>query len=281
MNLTPTDEALAKLCRFRLSRVVHALNPGNNLGDHAGGSLIFQDHRPYFPGDDLRRIDWRAYGRTDTLLLKTYQEEVAPYVEILVDVSVSLAVTPAKQAAVQRWAWFLATVALNDGYTVSLCRLGQDAQPLRPAELAATAWQFAPAASPVPALQRAWRGRYRSVRVILSDFLFDPAAVEQLLAHAARDAMTLFGLQLLDPEEIEPTTRGAYRLLDDDQQTREELVIGDRELQQYRQRFAAHQANLRTGFRRRGGALAVVNAAADTKTQVMSELVPAGILSLS
>ena len=51
---------------------------GRQLGALAGSSLEFKDHRDYQPGDDLRRIDWNAFGRSDKLTLKLFREEINP-----------------------------------------------------------------------------------------------------------------------------------------------------------------------------------------------------------
>ena len=40
-----------------------------------GNSVEFSDFREYIPGDDIRRIDWNAYGRTDKLYIKQFMEE--------------------------------------------------------------------------------------------------------------------------------------------------------------------------------------------------------------
>src|SRR5438046_1394663 len=64
---------------------------GVHLSNRAGSSLEFRDHREYQPGDDLRRIDWSAYGRTDKLIVKLYREEVSPHVDVVIDGSRSMA----------------------------------------------------------------------------------------------------------------------------------------------------------------------------------------------
>lgn len=280
MNLSAADEALARNCRFTPRLFVHTLHAGNDLGDKAGGSLVFQDHRPYFAGDDVRNIDWRAYARTDQLLLKTYQEEISPYLELLVDTSASLAVTDTKRDALIRWTWFLATVALHGGYTVTVLRLGHDRAPLQLAELNQSPWKFPASRSPTDALRRTWKGRYKSIRILLSDFLFDLDDAEAVLAATARDALALFGVQVLDHDELNPPWRGPFRLEDDDRGTTEPLHISDREAAQYLDRLGAHQQTLSRSLRRRGGAFTTVDAGAPTKESVMKALMPAGILTL-
>ncbi len=55
--------------------VVDGFLHGPHRSSRTGLSLDFAEHRPYQPGDDLRRIDWRVYGRTDRFYLKTYEAE--------------------------------------------------------------------------------------------------------------------------------------------------------------------------------------------------------------
>ena len=64
---------------------------GGHLGNRSGSSLEFMDHRQYIPGDDLRRIDWSAYARSDKLSIKLFRDEVSPHVDIIIDCSRSMA----------------------------------------------------------------------------------------------------------------------------------------------------------------------------------------------
>ncbi len=72
---------------------------GERLGSGTGSSLEFQDYRPYAPGDDLRHVDWAAYARSELLTVRLYREEVAPRVDLVIDVSRSMAVTEQKLRA--------------------------------------------------------------------------------------------------------------------------------------------------------------------------------------
>lgn len=66
----------------RLSRLRMAMGhrasmnlTGNRKSTQKGSSTEFSDFREYMPGDDIRRIDWNAYGRLDRLYVKEYMEE--------------------------------------------------------------------------------------------------------------------------------------------------------------------------------------------------------------
>lgn len=63
---------------------------GNRKSTQKGSSAEFSDFREYIPGDDLRRIDWNAYGRLDRLYVKEFMEERESVVSILIDTSQSM-----------------------------------------------------------------------------------------------------------------------------------------------------------------------------------------------
>lgn len=74
-----------------LSRmIVDGFVSGAHRSRQTGLSLDFAQHRVYQPGDDLRRIDWRLYGRTDKFFLKTYEAETNADVLVALDVSASM-----------------------------------------------------------------------------------------------------------------------------------------------------------------------------------------------
>lgn len=63
---------------------------GNRKSVQKGSSTEFSDFREYMPGDDIRRIDWNAYGRLDRLYVKEYMEEKEAVVSVLIDTSASM-----------------------------------------------------------------------------------------------------------------------------------------------------------------------------------------------
>src|SRR5262249_39364348 len=63
---------------------------GEHLARRRGGSSEFQEHRPYAPGDDMRRIDWAAYARTGEPVLKLFRAEEDVVARLVCDASASL-----------------------------------------------------------------------------------------------------------------------------------------------------------------------------------------------
>src|SRR2546426_11356642 len=64
--------------------------PGRRRSPLAGSSMEFADFRRYAPGDDFRRIDWRAFARLERLFLRVFEAEENITVTILIDCSASM-----------------------------------------------------------------------------------------------------------------------------------------------------------------------------------------------
>lgn len=70
--------------------VVDGFMAGLHRSARKGMSIDFAEHRQYQPGDDLRRIDWRAYARTDRLYVKEYEADTNAGLIVALDVSGSM-----------------------------------------------------------------------------------------------------------------------------------------------------------------------------------------------
>ena len=88
--LDPT--VLARIDNIQLLAriVVDGFLHGLHRSPHLGLSLDFAEHRAYMPGDDIRRIDWRLFARTDRFFVKQYEAETSATFTVLLDVSKSM-----------------------------------------------------------------------------------------------------------------------------------------------------------------------------------------------
>lgn len=84
--LLATISDLALLARTVVDGFMH----GQHRSMRKGSSLDFAEHRSYQPGDDLRRIDWRVYGRTDRFYIKEYDADTNASVIFALDASGSM-----------------------------------------------------------------------------------------------------------------------------------------------------------------------------------------------
>jgi uncharacterized protein (DUF58 family) len=75
---------------FRARHVVEGTISGQHKSPFHGHNVEFAQYREYTPGDDLRRLDWRALGRTDRFYIKQYEEESNLHATIVMDASASM-----------------------------------------------------------------------------------------------------------------------------------------------------------------------------------------------
>jgi uncharacterized protein (DUF58 family) len=71
--------------------VVEGFLIGLHRSPHRGFSVEFAEHRPYYPGDDIRFLDWRMYARSDRWYLKQFEEETNLRAYLVLDSSRSMA----------------------------------------------------------------------------------------------------------------------------------------------------------------------------------------------
>ena len=83
---------LAKIgdLELRARYAVEGLLSGMHRSPYSGYSVEFAQHREYVPGDDLRHLDWRVYGKTDRFYIKQFEEETNLQAHLLVDCSASM-----------------------------------------------------------------------------------------------------------------------------------------------------------------------------------------------
>jgi uncharacterized protein (DUF58 family) len=88
-------QALAKIHRLELIArgVVEGFVSGRHKSPYKGFSVEFAEHRQYVPGDDIRDLDWRVFGKSDRYYIKQYIEETNLRATILLDASGSMKYT--------------------------------------------------------------------------------------------------------------------------------------------------------------------------------------------
>lgn len=210
---------------------------GEKTARRRGSSTEFADHRNYVPGDDLRRMDWFAFARTGTPVLKQYHADEDACARVLLDHSASMGFgTPTKLDAAKRLAGALAYLWLTSGQRFQL--VGERSLPrpegaggveensllAYPARRGprAVAVSFSEIEALMPsggtALASWIRSLARSARrpgllIVISDF-FDPGELLLALDLARSRGHELGLVQVLAPEDLNPTLAGDLQLQD-------------------------------------------------------------------
>jgi uncharacterized protein (DUF58 family) len=268
----------AAVFRLAMPRTPIGGRVGERLGSGTGSSLEFQDYRPYAAGDDLRHVDWAAYARSELLAVRLYREEVAPRIDLVLDISRSMAVTELKLRAYSELSGLLACAC---GSTVADSRIitTSAVQP-QPLHVPEDIERFLACDATLSALEEARLPfRRRSLRVVVSDFLF-PHDADALVSRLARDSAWLAIIQLTLREEAEPVVEGGRRLVDVEGRGEVDMVIDAAAIHDYRARFGRLRLGLSRAARRVGARFAHVVAGTPIR-EVARGLASAGVLEPS
>jgi hypothetical protein len=148
-----------------------------HLASAAGSSLEFREHREYRPGDDLRHLDWHASARSDRLLVKVFEQELHPHLELILDGSRSMDLPESEKGrAALGLTAMLAAAAENSGFSYRLFLLQERCSMLASGSQAPTEWPFSGFTGHLSAGEVLLRDtppwRPRSVRVLVSDLFW-------------------------------------------------------------------------------------------------------------
>lgn len=221
---------LARLASIPLNarRPMQGNVSGRHTSPHRGASVEFAEYRKYVPGDDLRRLDWRAHGRTDRYYIKEFQADTNLRCCIVLDTSGSMGfgsngITKLEYA--KRIAGAISYLSVQQGDAVGLScvaeRMVTDIPPRRnPAHLTVL-FDLLERAKPegetqlVPLLhQLAETIRQRALIVVISDFFADPAQLRECFQHLRFRKNDVAAFQLLDPLELSFTFQRPMRFID-------------------------------------------------------------------
>ena len=201
---------------------------GRHPSPHRGSSVEFAEYRKYVPGDDLRRLDWRAFGRSDRYFIKEFEADTNLRCCLVVDTSGSMnygsgALTKIEYA--RRIAGVLGTLALQQGDAIGLACVAagvvrnipprrnpahlmavfdalEQAKPKGETHLATVLHEFAETI------------RQRALVVILSDLFIEPETLRGCFEHLRFRKHDVAVFHLLDPREINFDFRRPTRFLD-------------------------------------------------------------------
>ena len=202
---------------------------GRHSSPHRGSSVEFAEYRKYVPGDDLRRLDWRAFGRTDRYYVKEFEADTNLRCCVVVDTSGSMAYASKGQTSKIQYARQIAAsmayLAAQQGDAVGLTcvaeKIVQNIPPRRsPAHLKVildTLENAKPSGgTQLPAIlnELAETVRQRALVIIISDFFVDPAVLKGCFEHLRFRKHDVALFHLLDPLEIEFAFQRPVRFTD-------------------------------------------------------------------
>jgi len=218
-SLTPQTLAKLRGLQLRARHVVEGTVAGLHRSPWHGFSIEFAEHREYSPGDDLKHVDWKVFGRTDKFYLKQYEDETNLLAYLVLDASESMAYRgPQSPLSKLEYAQIAAAatshLVLGQQDAVALATFDTRVRSiLRPSSspaqweqvltaLNVTAGEKKTSAGPV-FHELAERFTKRGVVIVLSDFFDDVRSMVAGLKHFVYRRHDVALLHVLDPAELE------------------------------------------------------------------------------
>ncbi len=220
--LDPKTLARVSSLDLRARLVVEGLMTGMHRSPYQGISVEFAQHRPYVPGDDIRHVDWKVFGRSDKIYLKQYLEETNLHLICIVDASESMGYGSVGDAS-KPWTKYdhataiaasLSYMAIQQQDSVGLAVFDQDLKRYHKPSNTPGQWRIITSElTQIPRLKKTNTGRildqlaekltHRSLIVLLSDFFDDIGNIKKGLRHLRYKKHEIMAFQILDPMEIE------------------------------------------------------------------------------
>ena len=196
---------------------VRAGDPGSHRSSRLGTSPEFTEYRAYRPGDDLRRLDWKLYGRTDRPFLRIADDHAALRTTLVLDASASMRFPLEGHGKWQHAcaiALGLTSVAIADGDAVGVVVATEDGDRVIPPrrrrdvlnDEAALFETIEPAGS-VAVDGAVSRFGAAARLVVITDFLGDAETVLPALRVAAAAGTEIFAVHVVAERELVPDER--------------------------------------------------------------------------
>jgi uncharacterized protein (DUF58 family) len=201
---------------------------GRHPSPHRGSSVEFAEYRKYVPGDDLRRLDWRAYGRSDRFFVKEFEADTNLRCCLVLDTSGSMdfgTVGVTKIEYARRIAGAIGHLALQQGDAVGLTCVAngivRTIPPRRNPSHLMSVFDILEQARPqnetrLDAVlhELAETIRQRALIIILSDLFVEPEPLRSCFQHLRFRRHDVAVFHLLDPQEVKFDFRRPMRFLD-------------------------------------------------------------------
>lgn len=222
--LPPETTGLVSRLEFMPAGILEGFVAGRHRSPHKGASVEFAEHRQYTRGDDLRRLDWRVYGKKNRYYIRQYIEETSLRATLIVDASGSMnyrgthaakinGELPSKYEYARYVAAALTYLLIHQQDAAGLVLHDSDIRSYIPASSSPTqvrrVLEELHAATPggdtalAPVLHNiAERIHRRGIVFILSDLFDDPQAILEALHHFAFRRHRVIVFHIMADEEL-------------------------------------------------------------------------------
>jgi len=257
--------------------------------------IEIESHTPYGDGDDLRHVDWNAYGRLDELLVKRFRAEREAPLHLFVDLSASMDFpsTDGKAGFAVALAGALGYISLRHHDPVRIVGLNEDGAHTHVASpwfrhrqslpllreflgAARVRGKTALASGVIEALRQQ---RISGVAIVISDFLAEPSTYKRGLGELVARGLTVAAVRVLGAAERDPSTEfRRARVVDSESGRERTITLTAANLAAYQRALEQHLSELRAYCERSGILLAVADTNAGVDRCLFGDLPAAGFV---
>lgn len=261
---------MSKLVDSRLVKKIESLSLNPNLSSDKGNSgqrkskghgnsMEFSDFREYFPGDDIRKIDWNVYGRFEKLFVKLFQEEREVLFNIIIDNSLSMDYgSPSKLEASKQLAALLGYIILNNDDRVMIHYIeGGKLQSSNRFKSKNSFFNLVKTLEDIEAVNEKISPQimksdfFNGVSIYLSDFYDEDAKKSIKYLNYKRQRVVL--LQIMSDEELNPKVNGEISLIDSEDASYKNIKLNSRIIESYKEKLAEFIEAFKLGANASGG----------------------------
>jgi len=250
-------EVLARIDNLELlaRTVVDGFINGLHRSPYLGLSIDFAEYRPYMPGDDIRRIDWRVFGRTDRFYVKEFEADTNTNFVVLLDISRSMDYASQGISKLDYARYLTACLAYfsrQQRDRVGLVTFDEKIVDIVPPSakhldvVLHTVDRIQPGGKgelEAPLLKVAEAVKRRSILALVSDLYHDPQEVLRAVSYLKNKGNDVLVFHVLDPAEIEFPFDGPAHF--EDLESGEKMpVVPERQREEYRALMKAHLDDL-------------------------------------
>ena len=252
--------------------VVDGFINGMHRAPFFGASIDFAEHRGYVPGDDIRRVDWKLYARTDRYYVKQYEADTNTNFTILFDISKSMKFSSGGVSKLEYGAFLgacLGYLSTKQRDRCGIVTFDEDIVTHVPPsakhfDMVLHTLDRAKAERPghlsAPLYKMAEHFKRRGILLLISDFYDDPDTVLDAIKPLKFLGNDLIVFHVLDPQEINFDYDDASAF--EDLETRVQIPVVPQSFRdQYRALIQEHIAALRSKFSEQRIDYAVLNTA--------------------
>ncbi|MDA1142110.1 MAG: DUF58 domain-containing protein [Planctomycetota bacterium] len=260
-NLADQLRQIELFSRFQVEGIMNGVNRSPLIGF----STDFRQHRQYFPGDNLKHLDWRIYGRSGRLMIRQYEENTNARISVVIDVSGSM---NHAGEGMTKWDFAMRTAAV----LLHVAFLHRDAFSLT--GFGTSRERHVSFGSGKTHLLRCFRSlladgaegetdfdsglggaigpiRKKGLTVVLSDFMDSPEVIANKLARLRFQGSDVIALQVIEPSERDLDFNAITRF--HDLESADVLAVDPQLIRRkYREAFDEHIIALKEACRRHG-----------------------------